>query len=101
GRSELRSDAAPRVAIVAAAIKRLGEREVWVGAHADEKQPRPFRLTSAQAGALVEALVAAGVPAARLIAIGFGSQNEVEVYDGISMLAPGQPLVELAVAPGA
>ena len=77
-----------------------------MGAHLrdDLKVAAPFTsrwaLAAAQAVALVEALVASGLPTTRLTAVAFGDVDEPESYDGPAQLAPGDnSLIEIALVP--
>ena len=86
------------VAAIARELKRVADREFWIGARAAANSNEGSRITSARATALVNALVAAGVSPDRLAAVvGFGD-SEATVYDGPATLS-GAALVEIIVAP--
>src|SRR5262249_34383085 len=95
----LRRDAAAIVQRIAHALAAAGARRYAVGVRAAPRAPHAWRVTSTQATALVEALIAAGVSQDRVSAVGYGDRVEEESYDGPATLAPGEALVELGLLP--
>lgn len=88
------------IAGLARLLARHPERDHWIGVYAEAGARDPWRLTTMRANALVAALAAEGVAAARLAAVGLGDVDERGDYKGPPHLAPGQALIEITVVAG-
>ena len=96
--STMTAGAQPAVAAIAREMKRVNEREFWINARMPPATRGAGRLNAARAQAVVNALVTAGVPPARLAAVvGLGEPDDAH-YDGPATLS-ATALVEIIVAP--
>ena len=97
GGAKVEATAKPAVAAIARELNRVGEREFWINARPAPGDRNGGRLNAARAQALVGALVAAGVSAARLAAVVGMADADATAYGALS----GAALVEIIVAPNA
>jgi len=97
GESKVADAARPAVTAIARELNRVSEREFWINARGAAGDRNGGRLNAARAQAMVGALVAAGVSAARLAAVVGIGDSDPTVYGALS----GAALVEIIVAPNA
>ncbi len=95
----LAADAAPRIERVAAALGATEGVRYQIGAYVPEGTPNAAATSRAQAELVRAALAHAGLAADRLTAVGYSADFDEETYDGPATLAPGNPLLEIAVVP--
>lgn len=100
GSANVPATARPLITGLARVLAGHPERDHWIGVYAGAGSRDPWRLTTMRANALVTALVAEGVAAARLAAVGFGDVDERGDYRGPPHLAPGRALIEITVVAG-
>lgn len=96
GTTTLRREAAPLIELIAREAGAHRARRYTVTAEAGDRASQPWATAAAQSAALVRALVSAGVGAERLTASARAASDE-EVYDGPAHLAPGEPLIVVAL----
>jgi chemotaxis protein MotB len=103
GRAELRPEAASLIAALGSRLAELGAA-VRVEGHTDDlpiataRFPSNWELSAARAASVVRALIAAGMPAARLTATGFAETRPVDP-DGTDAARAANRRVEIVVLP--
>jgi outer membrane protein OmpA-like peptidoglycan-associated protein len=97
GDAKVAESARPAITTIARELNRVSEREFWINARGAAGDRNGGRLSAARAQAMVGALVAAGVSAARLAAVVGIGDSDPTVYGALS----GAALVEIIEAPNA